>query len=166
MVKKHLRVSVYKVMAVSMALVVLIGMLTGCGREVEPVTAADFQSKMEELGYQVEDGTEHYAQFDHVEKCLAFASELEGGKMNVQFFEINTKENATGMFINNKEETIKKKSGVSSESSSSNNSYSEYKLTTGDTYYIVEQVGTTLIVARCPKAFKEKLDEVITAINY
>ena len=148
-----------------LALIVFVFSMVGC-RKVEPVTTDDFQTKMESMGYKIEDVTGQYSEFPHVKKCLVFENDNEEGKIHVEFFDVDSIDNARGMYSNNKKTAEEKKGSVSSESTVSNDSHSKYKLTTSDTYYIVEQVGNTFVYAYCSKDIKSKLNDVIDELKY
>jgi len=139
----------------------LIVSFIGC-RKIEAVTAAEFQTAMEDLEYTVSDITKEYAQYNYIQKCVGF----EDNGLHVEFFEIDTKDNAVGFYKTNKAAFENKKSGVSTETSVEIGSYCIYKLKTGDTYYVVEQVGKTAIYAYCPREGASRLDDVIKAIKY
>jgi len=142
-------------------LAMLIVLLPGC-RKVEPVTADEFQAAMENMDYTISDITEDYAQYEYIQKCVGF--EVDG--LHVEFFEMDSKDSAVGFYNTNKADIESKKGTVNTESTVTMGSYRRYKLKTNDTYYIIEQAGTTAVYAYCPKADASKLDDVIDAINY
>lgn len=142
-------------------IVLLLFSLTAC-QSKEPVTADVFQTTLEAQQYTVVDITDQYAGFEHILRALA--TEADG--VHIEFFEINSKDNATAMFNNNQATVEAYKGSSSSSSSTSTSNYQRYSLTTSDTYYIIERVDTTMVYAYSDKAQKEALDGIFTELGY
>ena len=135
--------------------------LTAC-RTREPVTSDVFKEKAEDLGYTVSNITDQYAQYTYILKCVGF----ETDSIHMEFFEIDSSDNAVSFFDANKTQVETYKSSGTTETSVSVNSYQKYTLKTQEKYYIVVQVGTTAIYSYCDKSESEQLDNLIKAIDY
>lgn len=135
--------------------------LTAC-TPLDPISEAKFQSTLESKGYQVVDITSQYARFAHIKKALG--TEKDG--THIEFFEIDSKDNAVAMFNGNKENVKKFKSSGVIESSSNASNYHKYALTTSEKFYTVFRVDNTLIYAYSEKKDKDALQAIMTELGY
>jgi ABC-type uncharacterized transport system auxiliary subunit len=146
-----------KTMILALALLLMLSM-TACQSKT-PITADVFQQKMEAAGHTVVDSSEQYAGYPHVLKVLVSNSDI----LHLEFFEIDTLDNAAGVFSSNKT-TVEAYNGVSS--SVQVNNYQKYTTKTSEQYYVVVQVEKTLVYAFCNAADSSKLDQVINDLGY
>lgn len=135
--------------------------LTAC-TPLESVSEAKFQSTLESKGYQIVDITSQYAQFSHIKKALG--TEKDG--VHIEFFEIDSNDNAVAMFNGNKDRVEKFKSSGAVQSSSNASNYHKYALTTSEKFYTVFRVDNTLIYAYSDKKDKDALQAIMTEWGY
>ena len=158
--RKSLRV----LFLLSLTLILLIS-LTGCRKEngeLKPVAASEFQKIAEGLGYKIYDITNQYSYSPPIKRCVGF--EVKG--FHFEFFEIDSKENTIEFFEINKAGFEKNKTSGSTEVNINDDTQNLYTLKTNETYYYVQQVGTTAVFAYCPIGSSADLEKVIKAINY
>jgi hypothetical protein len=84
----------------------------------------------------------------------------------VEFFEIANADEATSFFNINKDSVESYKSSVSSESSSSRSTYQRYSLKTGEKYYVVERIESTVIYSYITKDRSDDLKKLLGEIGY
>lgn len=136
--------------------------LVGC-QSKEAVSVDVFNKEMTSLGYDVQDITNQYA---GVNPAILVCSAFEGDGLHVEFFQMDSIESAKSMFDGNKGMVEGYKGNGNVESSVSNNSYQKYTLKSDGTYYVVEQVGETMIYSYAPEDSSKLLDAALGKIGY
>lgn len=121
-----------------------------------------FTTSAENIGENVIDISEQYEDYPHIISCLGFEDE----NMHVEFFQIENKDKATGVFNSNKQIIESYKGSMSRTSSFSTSNFQKYSLTTNDTYYICERVENTVIYAEALASQANALDDFLASIGY
>ena len=161
MSKSNTNIKYFRGMCVFLVMVMFITLLSGC-QPVEPITASEFREIVEDLGYTVTDITDQYTQHNHVLKSLVFQED----DLFVQFLEVDTRENAVGMFNTNRSFVETQQGNMNSSSSINTAQHALYRLRTSTTYYIVRRIDTTVVYAHSSSANANRLDEIIRALGY
>lgn len=131
-------------------------------RKIVPITLAEFQKAVEDMGHTVSDISANYAACPYIEQCVAICE----GNLYIAFFQMDTVDNATAFFHTIKPSIEKEKGNATAEFSVRTRSRCKYRLKTRSAYYMVEQVGATAIYAYSAAADAEKPDQVVKAIGY
>ena len=138
----------------------LILTLTGC-KSIQPVTAADYQAKVEKLGYSVVVNP-HANDYEYIKTRV----EIDQGEFLVTFMKTKTVDDAIAVYNQQKSQYIAQKGSSSVETTVETSNLRTYTLKSGDAYCLVEQAGATVIFSRCHTADSAKLDAIIKAIGY
>jgi len=146
-----------------LAALFLLGALVGCSGKVNAITATEFAAAMGNKGYAVEDYTDSYIETGRgILSCLMIESE---GRELV-FFELESLEKAKVFYAENKPLIEQQKQAGNIESTVATNSRSVYKLKTATGYFVLEQVGATVLLAYSGAENAAALDELIKSIGY
>jgi len=152
----------FQMLYILLIALLLIPILAGCVQAKKSITAEDFRTTMEGMGYNVSDTSEEYAEDDFIQTCVGF---VDAG-LQVSFFEIDATDNAFEYYLLKKAFLADKKGNDFHDGSYQAKSQSEYKLKTSKHYYYVAQVKTTVIYSECPISEATRLDDIIKAIGY
>ena len=135
--------------------------LAAC-RKIDPISAETFKDETEKLGYTIVENTDYYSGLGFVSKCYSLFDDA----FSVDFFEIDSSDNAVSYYKTGKDYIKSEKSGVSSIVEANTGAYSYYKQKSGDKYYVIIRVGTTMLYGMCPKTNAAQLDKFIKSIGY
>lgn len=147
------------ILACTLMLAVLFT-LTGCGSK-EAIVMGTFTQKMEAEGFTIVDATDQFETDDVNSVTLAMKEEYQ-----IEFYEITSESLAIGSFQQNKSTFESYKGNSSAESSVSMGNYSTYALTTGDMYYYISRVDTTMLYMAIPVTYKEEAKEIVESLGY
>jgi len=142
----------------------LLGVLVACSGKVTPITAAEFAAAMENKGYAVKDYTDNYPSEGGRGISACLMTESDGREL--VFFELDNKEKAKAFYAENKPLIEQQKQAGNVESTVTTNSRSVYKLKTASGYYVLAQVGPTVLLAYSGTENASALDELIQSIGY
>ena len=135
--------------------------LSACSSKT-PVSSENFSKDLQAQGFEIVDLSAKYAQFAHILKAFG----TEKGTLHIEFYEIDSNDNASAMFQGNRARVEKFKSSGAVESSVSAAHYQKYSLTTSETFYTVSRVEKTLVYAYSAKDDKGALQDILTKIDY
>lgn len=150
-----------KILSVLLVLSMLM-VLCSCSKK-EALKAEDFKSSMEDLKYTITDGTSQF------EKGLVNSVQLaKKDEYQIEFFVVPSIEQAQNAYKENKTNIQKaeKSSKTSSNKSVAVKNYSYYKVTTGDTYYVISRVDNTFLYAAIPVKYKSEATDTIEELGY
>ena len=140
---------------------VMLFLVTGCGNK-KAITTSDFKSKAEKAGYQTADVYNQYKEFGYVKEATVATKD----GYQVEFYVLDNKSNAAGMFNTNKTTFENTKSGSATESSVELGNYSTYSLTSSDSYMYLSRVDNTLIYVKVPESAKDNVKSLIKELGY
>ena len=134
----------------------------GCAAKKEPVTAAEFYRRMEQEGYSILDATE---QFEGQVVSATLAVE-QSGAYQIEFFEVETEQQAKIAFEQNKVTFESERGPASSRYENNGPNFSVYAQTSNGKYSYVCRVGQTFIYASVPEQNKEAVKSAIKSLGY
>ena len=134
----------------------------GCAAKKVPVTAAEFSRRMEQEGYSILDATE---QFEGQVVSATLAVE-QSGAYQIEFFEVETEQQAKIAFEQNKVTFESERGPASSRYENNGPNFSVYAQTSNGKYSYVCRVGQTFIYASVPEQNKEAVKSAIKSLGY
>jgi roadblock/LC7 domain-containing protein len=142
-------------------IIAAILIFSGCSTNKTPLTSDGFKEKMEEAGFEIYDITDQYE-----EGLLdaAFVTMKEDYKL--EFYVLNTSDDAKAMYNANKSDFEDLRSGNSAYNSVNLGNHASYKLTTEDGYYVVSRIDNTLVFVKTDKKNKDAINKVLKDLGY
>lgn len=142
--------------------VLCLAVAAGCAAKKEPITAAEFSQRMEQEGYAILDVTE---QFEGQVLSATLAIE-QSGAYQIEFFEVESEQQAEAAFAQNRA-TFESEKGLASSSFASNGrNFSIYAQTSDGEYSYVCRVGQTFVYASVPEQHKDAVKSAIKSLGY
>lgn len=142
--------------------VLCLAAAVGCTAKKEPVTAAEFSRHMEQEGYAILDATE---QFDGQVLSATLAIE-QSGAYQIEFFEVETEQQAKIAFEQNKAAFESEKGAAASRYENNGLNFSVYAQTSNGKYSYVCRVEQTFVYANVPEQHKDAVKSAIKGLGY
>ena len=139
-----------------------LAVAAGCAAKKEPITAAEFSQRMEQEGYAILDATE---QFEGQVLSATLAIE-QSGEYQIEFFEVETEQQAKMAFEQNRATFESQKGLVSSSYATNGRNFSVYAQTSNGKYSYVCRVGQTFVYASVPEQNKDAVKSAIKGLGY
>ena len=136
--------------------------LTGCGSK-KAITTEKFIEMAKKNNFEILNATDEFKNYSQVKKATAAVSNDE---WKVEFYILDTKDSAVGMFNTNKNIFDSSKSGVSSNFSVSLKNFESYTLKTNGYYKYVARIDNTIIYANVKEKYEAKAKEFIKKLGY
>lgn len=143
---------------IMVSLVLLL--LTGCSKK-ESITTEQFKSKMEENNFKIHDVTDQFSGTHVTEATVAMKEEFQ-----IEFYLLNSSEEASNMFESNKERFKQNKGNSSTESSLSGKESGSYTLNTNDRYQYVCFVDNTVLYLNVTDTYKDEIKTIVKNLGY
>ena len=134
----------------------------GCTAEKKPITAQEFSQRMEQEGYAILDVTD---QFEGQVLSATLAVE-QGGAYQIEFFEVETEQQAKTAFAQNKATFESEQGAAASRYENNGRNFSVYVQTSNGKYSYVCRVGQTFIYASVPEQNKDAVKSAIKGLGY
>ena len=134
----------------------------GCAAKKEPITAAEFSQRMEQEGYAILDVTE---QFEGQVLSATLAIE-QSGVYQIEFFEVESEQQAKAAFEQNRATFESEKGLVSSSYANNGRNFSIYAQTSDGKYSYVCQVEQTFVYASVPEQHKDAVKSALKGLGY
>lgn len=146
-----------KKMTAFLLTIVLLLAFAGCA-EIEPVTAEEFRSTMEEAGLEVFDYTE---EIDSEYCDIAYLAENED--YWIGFYHYIDEATAQRFYNVMKEDTEEQGGNYTNVSMQR---FARYEATTSTEYFFVAWAGNTIVYSECAKADKESVRSALDLLGY
>jgi len=137
--------------------------ITGC-EDKKSITVLEFQEKAQEKGYIVQDVKSQFANIDYI--LNAYIAGKSDYTYQIEFYELDTVENAIEFYQNNKKIFEDSKASTSSSSSVSLKNYSKYSLTTDGKYKVISRIDNTVIYLNVEQQYKNEVKDFLDSIGY
>lgn len=144
-------------------IVMLIG-LVGCSL-IEGRTKlglSEFKEKMENNDFVVVDASGQFANQEHVEGV--YIAQKTG--YQIEFFDLNSSENATKVFNGNKSIFDQDKSALSTSSSINLSNFSSYTLKTGGKFKYISKIDDTMLYLNVDEEYEEEVKLILEGLGY
>ena len=135
--------------------------LTGC-KNKDSITPGEFKIRMESKKYTVQDATNQFRKNSQI-KQVYIALNLE---YQVEYYEIDTVENAKLFYNNNKTIFEQSKGNSSIYTSKDLANYSTYKLRTNGKYKVISRIDNTVIYIDTNESYKSDIDSILDYLGY
>ena len=141
-------ISLIALVLIIIAILIVGGIITGVviinkNKNKEPITGEQFKIKMQNLNYFVQDATSQFEEYDYVKEVYISAQkELE---YQIEFYELNTEQDAISSYNINKSKFEAKKSSTSTYTEVALGNNSKYTLTSNGQYMVVSRIENTFI---------------------
>jgi hypothetical protein len=142
-------------------IIAAILIFSGCSTNKTPLTSDGFKEKMEEAGFEIYDITDQYE-----EGLLQAAYVAMKEDYRLEFYVLNTNDDAKAMFNANQSDFEDLRSGNSSYNSVDIGNHSSYKLTTEDGYYVLSRIDNTLVFVKTDKKNKDAISNTLKNLGY
>lgn len=142
--------------------VLCLAAAVGCTAKKEPVTAAEFSRRMEQEGYAILDAAE---QFEGQVVSATLAVE-QSGAYQIEFFEVETEQQAKIAFEQNKAAFESESGPAASRYENNGLNFSVYAQTSNGKYSYVCRVGQTFVYANVPEQNKDAVKSAIKGLGY
>lgn len=142
---------------------VLMICISGCGK-VKPITADNFKQEMAKKNYNVVDVTKQFESAKYVKKAYVA---LEGNKKyQIEFYQIDNKENTLSFYNTNRNIFKQKKSNKSSETNVDLENHSKYTLSSDGKYMVVSRIDNTVVYLNVDSKHKKEVKNILDELGY
>ena len=147
-----------------MVLVITLGaiLLTGCFSKIG-ITAEDFKTTMEGMGYTIVDAT---SQFSSSAVNKVYLAVDEGQDYQIEFFELGNVNDAVSSYNTNVSKMENAKGNISSSSSISGTNFDKKTQTSNGTYWVVSRIDNTFVYVEVDEEYKTAVKSVLEQIGY
>jgi len=154
-----------KLPAILTAIVLVLSMaltLTACQSTRTPISAEVFQQKAEAVGFVVQDISDTFEETSGVNAVKIALKD----NYQVEFYDVDSVQQARDAFAQNKEVFEGAKGNVSSYSSFTGNNYAYYIQTSAGNYSVISQIENTFIYVNAPDSVKKDAESFIKSLGY
>jgi len=146
---------------IGLIILIMAAVFAGCSSTRTPLTAQQFQSKTEQMGYAITDATDQFEEGAAEVVLLAVKEDHQ-----IEFF-VFPSPGAAVQNYNQNVETVKQKSDTLSSYKEVNMSnYNYYIRTTSDGYYVVSRIDNTMLFSAVSKEVTDAAKGTILALGY
>ena len=140
--------------------------LTGCGKKTA-ISTGEFINITTSKDLQVANIINQFPSFPNIkEATLALSENNNTVDWQMEFYIINSSENAKSMFENNKKILEDANTKYNSRKEINMNNYSTYTMITDNYYLYLSQVDNTFLYVNVPKSFKDDVQSIIKELKY
>lgn len=135
--------------------------LTGCGNKsaIDTKTFKDIGLKH---GYTITDVKEQYSMYNNIKEATVIGSNDE---WQIEFYVLNSSNDALGMFNTNKEIFESYKGAASIEGFKNIGNYNTYSLQSNGMYMHLCRIDNTLLYVNVPKQYEELVKNLINELG-
>lgn len=137
--------------------------ITGCQNK-NAITIDEFKTKMNDLGYVLQDAKNQFNKYDFVKE--AYIAAESNYNYQIEFYILEDIEQAKKFYENNKIIFEKSKDGVSTHTSINVNNYAKFILETNDKYKLLSRIDNTVIFVNSDLKYKNNINEVLKKLGY
>ena len=150
-----------KKLLVGVLCLTLVFTLTGC-TDKKSITAEEFKSQMESAGYEVQDATNQFSNYSQVQKVYIAVN----SNYQIEFYQIDTVDNAVAFYNNNKSIFEQSKSSNSTYSSKEIKNFAKYALNTSGNYKVLSRIDNTVILLNVNSSYKNEINSILDKLGY
>ncbi len=137
---------------------------TGCEVKKEVIDTEQFNTIMSDNKFSITDVTDQYAAYDFI-KSVSVAID-ENKKYQVEFYILDSDENAHKMFESNKSNFEKNTDKNALTAEATMNNYSFFSITDNSNYKYICRVENTLVYVDTVKENKDEVKDIIKKLGY
>ena len=141
-------------------------LMVGCGKKTA-ITTSDFTNIASQNNLQTASIIDRFTEYAYIKEATVAASVNNNtAEWQLEFYVLDSTDNASGMYNNNKSIIENSNTSGSTHSEVSLNNYSTYTSTTNDNYIYLSRVDNTFLYVNVPKAYKDNVKKVIKELKY
>ncbi len=137
--------------------------VTGCGTK-KAITADTFKTKMETKKYVVQDASSQFESNEQIKKV--FLALNSASSYQIEFYEIDTVDNAVEFYTNNKLIFQQSKSSGNIETNVDLKNNSKYTLESNGMYKLISRIDKTVIYVNTSSKNKKEINKVVKELGY
>lgn len=142
---------------------IVLFLTTGCVNKTA-ITSDEFELKMKERKFNVQDITIRYAEYNYVNKVLTANSKDES--YQIEFYDLSNQYD-TILFYNNKKSKFEdSKSSTSIQVENNIRNHSKYSLQTNGKYKVISRIGNTVIYVDTDEKYKSEIKNILKELGY
>ena len=147
---------------------IMILSLVSCSMNKTPIDTDAFIEAAKTYGLTPVDITEQYKSSGYVNKGTIAAKSEDGVNIlyQIEFYEIDTVDNAESMFAQNKQSFENDQDSANSYSSVNVGNHEHYNITIDGRYKSVRRIENTLIFLNVDVQYKDSVNEFLDTIGY
>lgn len=158
-----------KVIIIVAVVVLIVALVIGgvffmLTRQKTAVTIEGFKTVAEEKGYTVGDIQNQFSEYEYIEKAQVAVS--KDYNYLIEFYVIDSEENAKAFYNNNKVTLEAMKQENSIDTTTSINNYDIYTLKAGGKYMYIARVDNTIVYANVSDSVENNIKEFMKALGY
>ena len=144
--------------------ILLLGVftITGCTTKT-PLTTNDFVDLVEQNNYKTTNVTEQFSTYAQIKN--AFVAQDSEMRYQIEYYELDTNENAKSFFEGNKK-IFEKQSNIKSHTSVNLNNYNKYSQSTKTVYSVISRIDNTVVYANVKIEYKKEVQDIIKKLGY
>ena len=143
-------------------LVLGVFMITGCGKKT-PLQPNDFVDLIEQNNYKTTNVLEQFSTYAQIKN--AFIAQDSEMRYQIEYYELDTKENAKTFFEGNKK-IFEQQSSIKSHSSINLENYNKYSQSTEKVYSVISRIDNTVVYANVKIEYKKEVQDIIKKLGY
>lgn len=151
-----------KLFSISLICMLLLVSLTGCTKKTV-ITTEHFKSIAQSHNYILTDATNQYASYGYIKEATIASIDSDS---QVEFYVLDTEENAKYMFTLNKTKFESSKGSASTEKSFELGNHASYTLNSNDSYMYLSRIDNTLIYVNVPSESKDTVKSFVDELKY
>ena len=143
------------------ACLIMLLTVTGCSKK--SITTEEFINKSKNFSYETQDASSQFANYTAIKKATIA---LSSKGYQVEFYELDTDENAISLFNSNKTRFENVKTSGAIETKYSVGNTSTYSLTSGNKYMYIARVDKTFLYLSVDSSYKSEVKKFVKELGY
>lgn len=152
-----------KVLA-NILIIVILTITVGCSLTKKTLDNTRFISIMSDNNFKVTNVTDQYNNYEFIKSVQVAIS--ENNDFQIEFYELDTIENAQKMFESNKSDFEEEKSSSAFTSNINMTNYNTFTLSDDTIYRYICRVDNTLVYINTIKEHQKEVKEIIESLGY
>jgi len=150
-----------RMIGIGLIVLLIAAVFAGCSFTRTPLTAQQFQSKTEQMGYAIVDATDQFEEGAAEVVLLALKEDHQ-----IEFFVFPSSDAAVQNYNQNVETVKQESASLSVHKEVDMSNYNYYIRTTNDRYYVVSRIDNTMLYAAVSEEATDAAKETILALGY
>ncbi len=144
-------------------LCITVMLLVGCSTSKTVISTNQFIEKATSNGYTTKDAKDQFSSYDQILEATIID---KADNFKVEFYVLNSTDDAKSMYETNKEIFEDSKEGTSTNTTTTIGNYADYTLVTGGKYKHLCRVDNTLLYVNVDTTYQEEVIKFIDSLGY
>ena len=136
--------------------------ICGCSNKMQSISVEDFHKVVQAYDYNYIDASR---QFEEVENIVS-VSMASTNVWHIEFYVLNSQDSAIELYDVNQHSFLQAKTSTSYETEDHGKNFHQYSLTTSHYFMYLCQIDDTLLYARVPVEYRNKVSKLIHNLGY